>query len=70
MTRSGTNAFHGSLFEYFRDDELDAKDWFVNANRLPKPEERLNDFGGAEGGQQWPGGLHHREVAGGLRNWR
>jgi hypothetical protein len=50
VTRSGTNAFHGSLFEYFRDDELDAKDWFVNANRLPKPEERLNDFGGVVGG--------------------
>src|SRR5262245_56166603 len=50
VTRSGTNAFHGSLFEYFRDDELNAKDWFVNANRLPKPEERLNDFGGVLGG--------------------
>jgi len=50
VTRSGTNAFRGSLFEYFRDDALDAKDWFVNANHLPKPEQRLHDFGGVLGG--------------------
>src|SRR5262245_41159031 len=49
-TRSGTNDFHGTLFEYFRNDLLDAKDWFVNANGLPKPKERLNDFGGVFGG--------------------
>lgn len=49
-TRSGTNAFHGSLFEYFRNDVLDARDWFVNFNGLPKPAERLNDFGGVLGG--------------------
>ena len=49
-TRSGTNAFHGTLFEYFRNDVLDAKDWFVNRNGLPKPRERLNDFGGVLGG--------------------
>ena len=50
VTRSGTNAFHGTLFEYFRNDALDAKDWFVNFNGLPKPEQRLNDFGGVLGG--------------------
>src|SRR5678815_6111499 len=31
-TRSGTNSFHGALFEYFRNDVLDARDWFVNFN--------------------------------------
>src|SRR5262249_50285307 len=31
-TRSGTNSFHGTLFEYFRNDVLDARDWFVNTN--------------------------------------
>src|SRR5262249_7489386 len=50
VTRSGTNAFHGTLFEYFRHNALDAKDWFVNANGLAKPEERQNDFGGVLGG--------------------
>jgi hypothetical protein len=50
VTRSGANAFHGSLFEYFRNDVLDARDWFVNYNGLPKPAERQNDFGGVLGG--------------------
>jgi len=49
-TRSGTNAFHGTLFEYFRNTVLDANDWFSNFNQLPKPEERQNDFGGVFGG--------------------
>jgi hypothetical protein len=50
VTRSGTNAFHGTLFEYFRNDLLDARDWFVNFNGLAKPAERQNDFGGVFGG--------------------
>jgi hypothetical protein len=50
VTRSGTNAFHGTLFEYFRNDLLDAKDWFVNFNGLTKPAERQHDFGGVIGG--------------------
>jgi hypothetical protein len=50
VTRSGTNAFHGTVFEYFRNDVLDAKDWFANFNHLAKPAERQNDFGGVFGG--------------------
>jgi len=50
VTRSGTNAFHGTLFEYFRNDALDARDWFVNYSGLAKPAERQNDFGGVLGG--------------------
>ena len=49
-TRSGTNQFHGTLFEYLRNDVLDANDWFANSNGLPKPKERQNDFGGVFGG--------------------
>jgi len=49
-TRSGTNAFHGALFEYFRNDVLDANDWFSNLNHLPKPAERQNVIGGVLGG--------------------
>ena len=49
-TRSGTNAFHGTLFEYLRNSALDANDWFADLNRLAKPAERQNDFGGVFGG--------------------
>jgi hypothetical protein len=50
VTRSGTNQLHGSLFDFFRNDALDANDWFANANSLSKPELRQNDFGGVLGG--------------------
>jgi hypothetical protein len=50
VSRSGTNHFHGTLFEYFRNDALDANDWFANSRALGKPALRQNDFGGVLGG--------------------
>ena len=50
QTRSGTNQFHGVLFDYLRNGDLDAADWFVDHNRLTKPLEIQNDFGGVLGG--------------------
>src|ERR1700691_6342485 len=50
VTKSGTNAFHGTAFEYFRNDVLDANDWFADRDDLKKPELRQNDFGGVLGG--------------------
>lgn len=49
-TRSGENQWHGSLFEYFRNDALDANRWFNGYLDQPKSEERQNDFGGTLGG--------------------
>jgi hypothetical protein len=50
VTKSGTNNFHGTAFEYFRNDVLDANNWFANHLGLKKPELRQNDFGGVLGG--------------------
>jgi len=53
VTRSGTNQFHGTAFDYLRNDALDANDWFngfTNHPPLPKAEERQNDFGGTFSG--------------------
>src|SRR6267154_1180716 len=44
ITKSGTNNFHGSVFEFFRNDALDAKDFF-QAPGLPTSPLRLNQFG-------------------------
>lgn len=54
-TRSGTNTLHGGVFEYFRNDVLDANDWFNNSTTkiVPRPPERHNDFGGFLGGAIW-----------------
>jgi hypothetical protein len=49
-TRSGTNDWHGSAFDYFRNEALDANNWFNDAEGLPKEKERQNDFGGTLGG--------------------
>jgi hypothetical protein len=50
VTKSGTNEFHGSLFEFIRNDKLDANDYFANAARRPLPKYRQNQFGGSIGG--------------------
>jgi hypothetical protein len=49
-TRSGTNDWHGGLFEYFRNTVMDANDWFANQRGLPRAAENHNDFGGFLGG--------------------
>jgi hypothetical protein len=50
ITRSGTNQLHGSFFNYFRNEALDANDWFANQGGQPRGPFRLNDFGGTFGG--------------------
>jgi hypothetical protein len=50
VTRSGTNAFHGSAFEYHRNDSLDANDYFSNSRNVAISRLRYNDFGWSLGG--------------------
>jgi hypothetical protein len=53
ITRSGTNQYHGSAFDYLRNDLLDASNWFngyINSPPLSKARERQNDFGGTFSG--------------------
>jgi hypothetical protein len=48
-TKSGTNEFHGAIFEYFRNNALDARNFF-NSVGTPQAKYRFNDFGGNMGG--------------------
>ena len=50
ITKSGTNQFHGSLFEYFRDNALDASNYFDQLLGRPDPTLRKNQFGVSHGG--------------------
>ncbi len=50
ITRSGTNQFHGSVYDFFRDDSLDANDWFAIRNGDPIPALRRNNYGFTFGG--------------------
>jgi len=50
VTKSGTNQLHGTAFEYLRNNDLDAADFFINRNRAPKTPLHRNQFGGGLGG--------------------
>jgi hypothetical protein len=49
-SKSGTNAFHGTLFEFIRNDYLDARNYF---DPVKKGKYRQNEFGGSLGGPVW-----------------
>jgi hypothetical protein len=50
ITKSGTNELHGTLFEFLRNDALNANDFFRNLTNQPKPVLKQNQFGGTLGG--------------------
>ncbi len=58
VTKSGTDSFHGDVFEFLRNDKLDANSFFNNFNGLPKPSFRRNQFGGSAGGPLYIPGLY------------
>ena len=53
VTRSGTNSFHGSGYEFLRHYKMDANNWFNDQQGIPKAPLRRNDFGGTIGGPIW-----------------
>ena len=50
VTRSGTNNFHGSAYDFIRNTLTDANNWFNNLNGIPLPPVHRNNFGGTIGG--------------------
>lgn len=67
VTKSGTNAFHGTAYEFFRNDKLNANNFFNNANRVNvgpdgkarRPILRQNNFGYNIGGPVWIPGIYN-----------
>jgi Carboxypeptidase regulatory-like domain len=49
VTKSGTNQVHGTVFEFFRNDKLNANDFFLIQNDQPRPVMKQNQFGGTLG---------------------
>ena len=50
VTKSGTNNWHGSAFEFFRDESLNSNTPIVTARNAKRPKSQINQFGGTIGG--------------------
>ncbi len=59
-TRAGSDAFHGSVYEFFRNEDLNARNYFATPAPTPRPEYRRNLYGGTLGGAIPGKGLHDR----------
>ncbi len=56
ILKSGTNTFHGDVYEFFRNTKLDANEYFLKQTGSPRPVIQQNIFGGSLGGPVSPGG--------------
>lgn len=56
VLKSGTNQLHGDVFEFFRNDDLNANEFFLNGEGNPRPTVKQNIFGGSLGGPVLPKG--------------
>lgn len=61
VTRSGTNHFHGGVYEFFRNDVLNANSFINNAANVPRPPLRYNDFGWTLGGPVYIPGVYNEK---------
>ena len=59
ITRSGTSNFHGGIYEFFRNDVLNANSFINNRNGIARPVLRYNDFGGTIGGPFFIPGVYN-----------
>jgi hypothetical protein len=50
ITKSGSNGFHGDLYEFMRNSALDSRDYFTRSSDLPRPKFIRNQFGASAGG--------------------
>jgi len=58
VSKSGTNRFHGDLFEFYRNSALDGNNYFNNHSGTPRPDFNRNQFGGSAGGPLYIPGLY------------
>ncbi len=58
ITKSGTRSFHGGAFEFLRNNNLDANNYFNNLNGLPRPQFKRNQFGFTAGGPVYLPGIY------------
>ncbi len=61
VTKSGSNAFHGDAYEFYRNSALDSNLWFNNHNGLARESFNRNEYGGSAGGPLYIPGLTGRE---------
>ena len=58
VSKSGTNRFHGDLFEFYRNSALDANNYFNNRNGVKRPDFSRNQYGGSAGGPLYIPGIY------------
>jgi len=58
-SKSGTNQYHGSAYEFLRNNDFDANNWFSNRSGIPISIYKQNDFGVTAGGPIWIPKVYH-----------
>src|ERR1035437_2415727 len=59
VSKSGTNGFHGSAYEFLRNNDFDGNNFFNNAAKVPISIYKQNDFGFTAGGPVWIPKVYH-----------